>query len=213
MTKNILVGAALIANIGLGPLSAQTLTGGAIRRLDPALDTIVPPNAKLEVLTVDYFGSSEGPVWIPEGPTGYLLFSDQAANRIYKWTPDGELSVFLERAGYTGDPAKWAEVAQLLYNERLYVGLVGTNGLALDSEGRLVMCARGDRAIVRLEKNGTRTTLADRVNVPQLVRLPICPPRFTSRYLSAGVASGPGRLLLEHPPLRHLPATRKQVAV
>ena len=38
----------------------------------------------------------------------------------------------------------------------------GTNGLALDAEGRLVMCCHGDRAIRRLETDGTVTTLADR---------------------------------------------------
>ena len=159
--KSLLVCAVVVTSLGLDLAFAQTLSGGTIRRLDPALDAIVPANAKIEVLKADYFGSSEGPVWIAEG-SGYLLFSDQAANRIYKWAPDGELSVFLEPSGYTGDPEKWPEVAYLFYNERLYIGLVGSNGLAVDREGRVIMCARGDRALVRLEKNGMRTTLADR---------------------------------------------------
>jgi gluconolactonase len=44
----------------------------------------------------------------------------------------------------------------------LMVALLGSNGLAQDREGRLVFCAHGERSIVRLEKNGSRTTLADR---------------------------------------------------
>ena len=167
--KNLLICAAVVTSMGPGFAFAQTLSGGTIRRLDPALDAIVPAHARLEVLKADYFGSSEGPVWISEGSTGFLLFSDQAANRIYKWMPDGELSVFLDRAGYTGDPARWPEVAQLFYNDRLFIGLVGTNGLALDREGRLIMCARGDRAIVRLEENASRTTLADRYEGQRLL--------------------------------------------
>ena len=167
--KKLLICAAVVTSIGPGLAFAQTLSGGTIRRLDPALDAIVPANAKLEVLKADYFGSSEGPVWISEGPTGFLLFTDQAANRIYKWMPDGELSVFLDPAGYTGDRAKWPEVARLFYNERLFLGLVGPNGLAVDREGRLIICARGDRAIVRLEKNASRTTLADRYEGQRLL--------------------------------------------
>src|SRR6188474_3371928 len=72
----------------------------AVIRLDPALDAVIAPNAQPELLKGDYFGAVEGPVWVETG--GYLLFSDMAANVIYKWTPDGQLSVFLEKSGYTG---------------------------------------------------------------------------------------------------------------
>ena len=75
-----------------------------IIRLDPALDDIIAPNAKLETLG-EHFGLTEGPVWIQEGKTGYLLFSDCAANVIYKWAPPGALSVFMEKSGYTGADA------------------------------------------------------------------------------------------------------------
>src|SRR5579872_1882073 len=84
-------------------LTAPTLIGQGpalverpfkIIRLDPALDDIIAPDAKLETLG-EHFGLTEGPVWIPEGPKGFLLFSDNAANVIYKWQPDAPLSVFL----------------------------------------------------------------------------------------------------------------------
>jgi hypothetical protein len=35
-------------------------------------------------------------VWIQDGTSGHLLFSDLISNVIYKWTPDGLLSAFLE---------------------------------------------------------------------------------------------------------------------
>src|SRR6476659_7510371 len=79
-----------------GPVS------NSVVRLDPALDALISPNAKPELLKGDYFGAVEGPVWVGTGG-GYLLFSDMAANVIYKWTPDGQLSVFLEKSGYTGN--------------------------------------------------------------------------------------------------------------
>ena len=128
--------------------------------LDPALDEIVSPNATVDVLRNGYFGFTEGPVWIQEG-AGYLLFSDIAANVIYRWTPDNALSVFLAKSGYTGmAPAALRGYVQ--FNGRVYVSNIGSNGITVDKQGRLVFCAHGDRSIVRLEKDGARTTLADR---------------------------------------------------
>ena len=38
----------------------------------------------------------------------------------------------------------------------------GSNGLAFDAAGRLVICEHGDRRITRLEADGSRTVLVDR---------------------------------------------------
>jgi gluconolactonase len=70
-------------------------------RLDPALDSIITADSALEVLG-EHFGLTEGPVWVKDAQGGSLLFSDCAANVIYKWRPDAPLSVFLERSGFTG---------------------------------------------------------------------------------------------------------------
>jgi gluconolactonase len=159
--KKLLIGALVAITAGLSVARGQTPSGVSVIRLDPAFDAIVPQQAKVEILKNDYFGFTEGPVWMTEGQ--YLLFSDMGANKIYKWTPKGELSVFLDPSGYTGDPRKVRDAMQsVLNNGRLWVNLVGSNGLAVDREGRLILCARGDRALVRLEKTGQRTTLADR---------------------------------------------------
>lgn len=63
-----------------GEAPVQTI--GSIERLDPAIDSLIPPDAVIEVLA-DGFDWSEGPVWIEDGE--YLLFSDVPQNRIYLW--------------------------------------------------------------------------------------------------------------------------------
>ncbi len=137
-------------------------TFGTIERKDPAFDKLIPKDAKLEKLA-DGFDWSEGPVWIKgklpgaevvdkhphktEG--GYLLFSDIPPNRIMKWMPgQTKASVFMHPAGYSGKAPRGGEP--------------GTNGLVLDSEGRLVMCDHGDRQIARLGKDGKKETLVDK---------------------------------------------------
>ena len=39
--------------------------------------------------------------------------------------------------------------------------MISSNGLTLDSEGRVVICEHGNRVVSRLESDGTRTTLVD----------------------------------------------------
>jgi gluconolactonase len=128
-------------------------------RLDPALDALITPGSKAELLKGDYFGAIEGPVWVDAGG-GYLLFSDMAGNVIYKWTSSGQLSVFLEKSGYTGNDLN--NVGGQYTNGRLHLLLIGSNGLTLDREGRLIIAGMTDRNVTRLEKDGTRTVLADR---------------------------------------------------
>ena len=115
-------------------------------RADPAMDAIVGPNPKIFKLA-EGFKFTEGPVWIPNG--SYLLFSDPNSNTIYKYTKDGQLSVFREKSGYAG-----ADIAEY--------GQPGSNGLTLDREGRLTINEHGNRRVTRLEKDGTATVLADR---------------------------------------------------
>ena len=117
-----------------------------VARLDPAIDEIVPRNAKIHKLA-EGFKFTEGPVWVRDG--GYLLFSDPNSNTIYKYKPDDQLSVFREKSGYEG-----ADIAEY--------GQPGSNGLALDPQGRLTVNQHGNRRVVRLEQNGELTVLADR---------------------------------------------------
>lgn len=126
-------------------------------RLDAALDALVPPDAPLERVA-DGFGFAEGPVWIPAAVggagarpigDGYLLLSDPNRNNIYRVTRDGDVSVYRAKSGYRGvDVARYRQP--------------GSNGLALDGEGRLTICEHGNRRVTRIERNGSLTVLADR---------------------------------------------------
>ena len=151
-----------LVSLSLGAQVIRTVPFELVR-LDPALDAIIAPGAQLEVLG-EHFGLTEGPVWIRDG--GYLLFSDCAANVIYKWSPTEPLSVYLERSGFTGRDN--LNVGQQTIAGRLAILLIGSNGLALDPQGRLIITAMADRTLVRLEKDGTRTILADRYDGKRL---------------------------------------------
>ncbi|HPB01096.1 MAG TPA: SMP-30/gluconolactonase/LRE family protein [Candidatus Marinimicrobia bacterium] len=93
---------------------------------------ILDPDAVVEEI-VSGIQQPEGPVW-REGLG--LLFSDIKGNKIYKWTSEKGKEIYL-------DPS---------YN---------TNGLAYDLEGRLVAGQMGLRRVVRFEKDGSQTSLAD----------------------------------------------------
>jgi hypothetical protein len=125
------------------PLMAQSGVG-SIRRLSPDLDRIVPPAAVIEKVAGN-LQFAEGPVWSRSG--GYLLFSDIPANAIMKWTPGGALTVFRK-------PIFAREFSQGIQ--------IGSNGLTLDRQGRLIACEHGNRRVSRIEKNGNVSTVADR---------------------------------------------------
>jgi gluconolactonase len=135
-----------------GRLGRVRDAGGEVVRLHPALDAIVPVGAKIEKLA-DGFLFTEGPVWVRDG--GYLLFSDPNANRIYRWAPDGQVSIYRTKSGYTG-----MDIGEY--------GQPGSNGLTLDKEGRLTVCEHGNRRVTRLEKNGVVTVLAGRYDGKRL---------------------------------------------
>ena len=143
------------------PPIAEAQEESPVIRLDSALDNIVPSGAKVEKLAGG-FGFLEGPVWVPKGGgegEGYLVFSDIPGNVIHKWDPaSGKVSVLVERSGFTGsDPTgvgrQQTNGVDVFYN-------LGSNGIAMDPQGRLVVSAMGDRQIVRLEEDGRRTVLA-----------------------------------------------------
>lgn len=120
-------------------LSAQTPQGypaeGGLRSLDPEFDRLVPPGTRLERIA-EGFEWSEGPVWRKSG--GYLLFTDIPRNTVYRWREGEGLSIFLRPAGYAGPDPRGGEV--------------GSNGLAFDHQGRLLLADHGNRQISRLDE-------------------------------------------------------------
>ncbi|MFN7921879.1 MAG: SMP-30/gluconolactonase/LRE family protein [Bryobacteraceae bacterium] len=112
--------------------------------VDPSFTKLIAADAKIEKLGGN-MKFTEGPVWIANPP--HLLFSDIPSNAIMKWTPDGKITTFRKPvfAGQFGEGE-----------------FVGSNGLTLDSQGRLVACEHRNRRVSRTEKDGKITVLADR---------------------------------------------------
>ena len=121
---------------------------GKIAVIDNALNDIILP--KTEVTKVaDGFMFTEGPVWHPDG---YLLLSDPNTNTIYRYNPKNDnITIYMSHSGYTG-----ADIGD--YHQP------GSNGLAIDDEGRLIIDQHGNRRVVRIEKKGPVTVLADKID-------------------------------------------------
>jgi gluconolactonase len=106
-------------------------TTGTIIKYDEALSSIIDTATKAEIIAEGYEWS-EGPLWIEKH--NMLLFSDVPMNTIYKWTEANGAEVYLKPSGYTGTtPSKCKEP--------------GSNGLTIDTDGHLVLCQHGDRAV------------------------------------------------------------------
>jgi gluconolactonase len=104
-----------------------------VDRLDSSVDRIIPSGAKLERVATG-FTWLEGPVWID----GSLFFADIPSNSIHKWTPGAGVSTFLQPSGYKGTtPFGGPEP--------------GSNGMTLDSRGRLTVAGHAQRDVYRLE--------------------------------------------------------------
>ena len=127
------------------PTGGVSTTAATVLRRDRALDAIVPAGAKLDKLAGG-FEFLEGPVWVRDG--GFLLFSDPNTNNIYRWTRDGQVSVWRTKSGYAG-----ADISA--YKQP------GSNGIALDGMGRVTFDQHGNRRVIRVERNGSVTVLAD----------------------------------------------------
>jgi len=118
---------------GEAPHAVAVRAIGQVERLDPALDALVPTDAKIEVLA-DGFDWSEGPVWLPKEKC--VVFSDVPTNHVYRWKEGQGLSIYLKPSGFT--KGAWR------------AGEQGSNGLTLDYAGRLLLCQHGDRRIARM---------------------------------------------------------------
>lgn len=111
---------------------------GSIERLDPALDELIAQGSAIEMLASG-FNWSEGPVW----KDGAILFSDVPENTAFIWKEgDKQAAVFLKPSGSLKGDGQ------------------GSNGLAVDGQGSLILTQQGERRIARLEQDGSFTPLA-----------------------------------------------------
>ena len=143
----------MAATVGTGcqrkepAMAVAKVIPGNIERLDPALNEIVPSDAKIELLASG-FTWTEGPIWTRDG---YLLFADIPSNTIRKLGADGKVSIFMQPSGYTGSAPYGGPEP-------------GSNGMTLDHKGRLTVAGHAARNIWRLESldpHGPKTILAD----------------------------------------------------
>jgi gluconolactonase len=121
-------------------------TAVKLDRLDPAIDQIVPKDAKLERVTTG-FTWTEGPVWV----NGSLYFADIPSNSIRRWTPEQGVTMFITPSGYKGSTPYGGPES-------------GSNGMTLDAQGRLTVAGHAQRDVYRLESLRTDspiTVLAD----------------------------------------------------
>lgn len=148
--------AACVLALAASCQSKTTREIGSIERLDPALDALVSPSAKPEIIA-EGFEWSEGPLWLESTKT--LVFSDVPKNTIHQWTEEKGLSVYLTPSGYTSSVPRGGEM--------------GSNGLVLSPDGKLVLCQHGDRrmAVMNAPLNDPKPdfgTLSDNIDGKKL---------------------------------------------
>ena len=138
--------AALLLRTSAAPAedTRELASFGSIERKDHRIDKLIPAGAKIEKLAEGY-NWAEGPVW--DRKEHVLLFSDVPENTVFRWKEGAGVREFLKPSGYTGKAERKGEP--------------GSNGLLIDSDGRLVLCQHGDRRVARLE-GGKFVTLADK---------------------------------------------------
>lgn len=130
----------------------------AVLKLDAALDELISPDARLDTLLQLSAGTMETfecPTWVHGDGPGFLIFCNVPGNAIYKLRSDATTEVFLDRI-YTGS---FADANRGSVPGRL---MLGANGATLDRQGRIVYASFSAGQIVRVEKDGARTVLAER---------------------------------------------------
>lgn len=133
--------------------------GVTIERLDAGLDALLDPDAPVDVVVRDRLWV-EGPVFCKG--EGALLFSDVRDNAIYSWkTTDAksgpeETAAAAATAATPAAAASGSAAAELvrpsgwLSSEPPRMWEPGSNGLALDAFGNLVVAQHGERQIARV---------------------------------------------------------------
>lgn len=124
-----------------GGISA--VQGASVRRADPALDKVIAPNARIEKLASG-FQFTEGPMW----HKGELWFSDLRGNKIYSVSPQGKLTLRLDRAGGVDS-----------FDSRYYRG---SNGIVPSPDGGLLVAQHSGHRIIKVDDKMQVTSFIDK---------------------------------------------------
>ncbi len=123
------IGLALLLTGGLAASYAQPVKI-KVEATDPSFNKLVGQNAKADIIATGIMWS-EGPLWVEKHKM--LLFSEVRNNTVYKWTEAKGKEVYLKPSGYTSKVPRGGEM--------------GSNGLGLTNDGKLVLCQDGDRVV------------------------------------------------------------------
>ncbi len=88
---------------------------------------------------------TEGPVW---NKNGFYLFSDIPQNVIYKIEEGKDKEIYLEKSGYAAG------------NMRPLADQIGSNGLAYDANGNLLICQHGNGAVALFDGTFSKPHIA-----------------------------------------------------
>src|SRR3954469_20231037 len=108
--------------------------GAQIERMDPGLDRLIAPATPVKRVATG-FTFTEGPMW----HAGRLWFSDLSGNKMYAVSADGEGKLLIDPSGGldTAPPGSY----------------LGSNAMAPDQDGSVLMVQQGGRKIVRVSKD------------------------------------------------------------
>jgi gluconolactonase len=154
--KNTFLSFSLMAICGSAFAQTAPAEIGTVEFVSPELSSVIKKTAKVESIAQG-FQFTEGPVWVEKSKM--LLFSDVPGNTIYKWTAEKGKEIYVKPAGYTGAAAR--------------SGFVGSNGLVITPDGKLLICQHGDRRVARMDAGleapeSKFVTVADRLNGKRL---------------------------------------------
>jgi len=125
----------LLGACGSAPRAAEKPGVGSIVRQDPAFDALLPSDARIEKVAGG-FTFTEGPLWRPDNR---LWFSDVVGNVVRSVTPEGQVTVLIEHSGGSDNPPAGS--------------YLGSNGMAADKDGTVLLCQHAARRIVRVTKD------------------------------------------------------------
>jgi gluconolactonase len=137
-----------IAAIGSGSLGLAATPDAPpsgttqIVRLDPALDRLIEPGARIDRVATG-FKFTEGPMW----RSGRLWFSDLGDNKLYAVSADGRVELLIDRSGGLENvpPGSY----------------LGSNALAPAKDGSVLLVQQGGRKIVRVTQDLHLTPFLD----------------------------------------------------
>jgi gluconolactonase len=149
-----------------------------IDRLDPSLDKLISPSARVALVYSEPGSAYEGPTWVP-GKPGHLDFSVLSGNKILSLNADGKVGTLLDpvtppppQAPTPAAPQTPSGAAQPTAAAATGAsgrggrgrGISGSNGTTLDTKGQLVFCLYSGGKIERLTADGKVEVLADNVD-------------------------------------------------